>query len=105
MNTKELHVPPHDCFSHSLNPLPLLGLGVKNGHFPRQTVELGRPCFPAGTKVTVLEQRGAWWRVDGLDTVSGIIDLAGWRHSQFLSSAERLSAGPGRQKLLPVRLV
>ena len=41
--------------------------------------------LPTGTEVAVLEQQGVWWRVDVLDTVSGVMDLVGWCHSRFLS--------------------
>ncbi len=41
--------------------------------------------LPPGTRVTVLERQGIWWRVDVLDTVSGVMDLVGWCHSRFLT--------------------
>jgi len=43
--------------------------------------------LPAGTRVERLEQQGLWWRVDVLDTVSGVMDLVGWCHSRFLTRA------------------
>lgn len=43
--------------------------------------------LPVGTRVAVLEQQGLWWRVDVLDTVSGVMDLVGWCHSRYLARA------------------
>lgn len=43
--------------------------------------------IPPGTRITVLEQQGVWWRVDVLDTVSGVMDLVGWCHSRYLARA------------------
>ena len=40
--------------------------------------------LPSGTRVALLEQQGLWWRVDVLDTVSGVMDLVGWCHSRYL---------------------
>ena len=41
--------------------------------------------LPAGTRVALLEQQGLWWRVDVLDTVSGVMDLVGWCHSRYIA--------------------
>lgn len=41
--------------------------------------------LPAGTGVALLEQQGLWWRVDVLDTVSGVMDLVGWCHSRYIA--------------------
>ena len=35
--------------------------------------------------VALLEQQGLWWRIDVLDTVSGVMDLVGWCHSRYLA--------------------
>lgn len=43
--------------------------------------------LPADTRVAVLEQQGLWWRIDVLDTVSGVMDLVGWCHSRYLTRA------------------
>lgn len=43
--------------------------------------------LPIGTRVAVLEQEGLWWRVDVLDTISGVMDIVGWCHSRYLARA------------------
>jgi N-acetylmuramoyl-L-alanine amidase len=61
-------------------------LNVRAGPGTEHAVLEGSP-LPAGTRVTVLEQQGLWWRVDVLDTVAGVMDLVGWCHSRYLAKA------------------
>ncbi len=64
----------------------LAQLNVRAGPGTEFAVLPGSP-LPAGVKLAVLEQQGLWWRVDVLDTVSGVMDLVGWCHSRFLAQA------------------
>jgi N-acetylmuramoyl-L-alanine amidase len=58
-------------------------LNVRAGPGTEYAALPGSP-LPVDTQVAVLEQQGIWWRVDVLDTVSGVMDLVGWCHSRFL---------------------
>ncbi len=62
----------------------LAALNVRAGPGTEFAALPGSP-IPLGAKVALLEQRGVWWRVDVLDTVSGVMDLVGWCHSRFLT--------------------
>jgi N-acetylmuramoyl-L-alanine amidase len=61
-------------------------LNVRAGPGTEYAALPGSP-LPVDTQVAVLEQHGIWWRVDVLDTVSGVMDLVGWCHSRFLVKA------------------
>jgi len=58
-------------------------LNVRAGPGTEYAALPGSP-LPVEIQVAVLEQQGIWWRVDVLDTVSGVMDLVGWCHSRFL---------------------
>ena len=61
-------------------------LNVRTGPGTEFAALPGSP-LPSGTRVALLEQQGLWWRVDVLDTVSGVMDLVGWCHSRYLARA------------------
>ena len=53
-----------------------------------QSLAVGRDhtrSEPVHVWTALLEQQGLWWRVDVLDTVSGVMDLVGWCHSRYLA--------------------
>lgn len=60
-------------------------LNVRSGPGTAFSVLPGSP-LPANTEVEVLAVDGAWWQVDVLGSVNGVMDIVGWCHSKYLAT-------------------
>ncbi|HQT00882.1 MAG: N-acetylmuramyl-L-alanine amidase [Hydrogenophilales bacterium 16-64-46] len=62
-------------------------LYVRDGPGPGFAALPGTP-LPLGTEVEVLTKQGAWWQVDVVGEVNGVMDLVGWSHSKYLEQID-----------------